>query len=377
MTPKIRPLHNKRLCGLFLAVLLLFAACNNQPQIQQQADSATPTSHPTLSPTFLTEEAKYNATLKAGNVPPPPSPLPTPTPTYFVITSTQAVDIHIFEGQSAYQERPRFQVTFSTQEWRLEDDYLHHEALADCMLALGTGGGGMPGPMIKSQIELAGYTWEVRAFPSERTISYYAVTEELASYYFILTYDKTIDENSDNPCQAAGETVINTFTTVPMPLRYEATHYTITYPVDWQVEESQESNYVVIFPPSGQTVESKIEFAYLGYEISEEDDLLEWYNQYTKLGTGEVPERTIISNGTVQLSDGSISRQLHEQHASGDGAIQAVLIQYGKLVLSINAYTTSAEMTELLKTIAAALEFHPDAPKTLAELTQATPESTK
>lgn len=155
--------------------------------------------------------------------------------------------------------------------------------------------------------------------------------------------------------------------------RYEATYYSFTYPDDREVKEANGGQYIRLSPGSAQKAENKIEFAYLGYEISGEEDLLTWYNEYAKAATGEIPTRRIVERSSREAVDGSVIRKLHEEHASGEGSLQTVLLAHGNLVLSINAYTDSESITAVLKTIADSVEFYPNAPKTLRDLTPESP----
>ncbi len=354
---------------LLFVIGVFLTSCNNKPSTPQLANVVTATSHATVSPSFLTEEAKYNATRKEDQI--TPIPLPSPTISSAIVTAiqdtNQDTNLQVFEGQSGYQGRPRFQVSFSSQVWRLVDSTLQHQEITDCMFQLNAIAGGESGPMQQSEVQLAGYAWEVRNFPDAGVISYYTLTDNGETFLFIVTYPRGMASETNNPCQTAGEVVLNTFMPLSLP-RYNATYYSFIYPNDWQVEENKESNYIVLFPAAGQAADNKIEFAYLGFEIRTEDNLLEWYNRYTQAGGIVVPERQVIEESVIELPNGMRSRRLHEQHVSGDTVVQAVLIEYGNLVLSINAYTGNPEMTERLKKIAASLEFHPDAPKTLAEL---------
>jgi hypothetical protein len=108
--------------------------------------------------------------------------------------------------------------------------------------------------------------------------------------------------------------------------RYKATYYSFLYPDERKVEEHNEGQYVRLSPSTDQKTDSKIEFAYLGFEIGEDEDLLEWYNKYTKAAVGEVPERIILARQSVTAPDGSIVRKLHEQHGLDDRVIQTISV---------------------------------------------------
>lgn len=175
MTPKIRQLMTQSRVGFFLSVIVVtLISCNNALLIRQSTDIDALASPPTLSPSFLTAEAVYNARLKEEPPTPPLSPLPTPTPAFTVITSTEDGNLLIFRGSSAYQETPQFQITFSPQIWHLVDTTLHHQQLPGCTLELNPAVGEEMGPLDKSTAQLAGYAWEVRSFPAAGRISYFA-----------------------------------------------------------------------------------------------------------------------------------------------------------------------------------------------------------
>lgn len=352
---------------LLFAVMVWLAGCNNQPLASQQASSIPATSHPTVSSSFLTEEAKYNVSHKAEPFTPTPHPLPSPTSAAAVVATTQGTNLQVVEGESGYPGSPRYQVAFAPQVWSLVDSRLQHQTIDDCALQLHTIAGEESGSVQRSKAHLGGYLWEVRNFLDAGVISYYTSTDKGEAFLFMMTYPKKMASDTNNPCQAAGEVVLNTFKLLSLP-RYDATYYSFAYPNDWQVEENKKSNYIVLYPVAGQAHDNKIEFAYLGFEIRPEDNLLDWYNRYTQAGGVVVPERQIIEENVVELPNGVRSRRLHEQHVSGSTVVQTVLIEYGNLVLSINAYAGNQDMTERLKKIAASLEFHLDAPKTLAEL---------
>lgn len=199
--------------GVVIALLLLLVACDaNRPTVQESPLAMATTTH---SPTYLTAEAEYHILLtEQALTPSPPQPTATPSTIAVTIPSPHDPELRIYEGSSVYQVNPRFQVTFAAPTWQLHETVLHHQAFADCQLNLYAEAMGMTGPMHESQITLANIQWMVRAFPSGGLISYYGKTESLAAYLFGITYSPDTDEDQINACQAAGEAVIATLTTI-------------------------------------------------------------------------------------------------------------------------------------------------------------------
>jgi hypothetical protein len=144
---------------------------------------------------------------------PTPTPLPssTPTPFYSVLATPAGAAQQTFEGHSIYQETPRFQVTFASTQWRAVETTLQHQQFTDCRLDLYAGFGEVRGPSYKSQVTLAGVTWNVGIAPVEGLISYYGVSKQLASYLFRVRYPPNASEDDVKRCQNAAEEIIATF----------------------------------------------------------------------------------------------------------------------------------------------------------------------
>lgn len=178
------------------------------------------------------------------------------------------------------------------------------------------------------------------------------------------------------PVVGASSDVVTALTTEDIShqeewLPYEATYYSFSYPPDREVTEGFGGQYVALYPTeessSGETL--KIELAYLGYEITPEDDLLEWYNLYERLGgIEEVPEREILETRSEVQPDDTVTHRLHILNTSAHSRSQVILLTYGRLVLSFNAYIHDDRMTDVLRNLADSIVFHPDAPRTKAEL---------
>lgn len=180
--------------------------------------SATPrpTSHPTVSASYLTSEAEHQRRLHEESSPTPiPLSTATPTPFYLVMPAPQATNQLIFEGSSVYQETPHFQVIFDSMQWFAVERVLHHQQLTDCTLDLYAMSGETQGPMQETQMRLPNATWTVRSFPAAYLISYYGVTPQQASYLFRVNYGAGADETAIAACRSAAEAVIATFTVLP------------------------------------------------------------------------------------------------------------------------------------------------------------------
>jgi hypothetical protein len=177
----------------------------------------TPLPPPQLSAEFLTAEAEYQQNLLKWT--PTPEP-PTPTPIYFpyLLTPHPQEDLLIFRGRSAYQEHPRFEVTFDSKLWRLEDSeegpVLIHNTIEGCRVVLMAIGRGMIEMPTILQKELAGYPVEVREFRQSGFISYGFSIDE-GYYPFLLSFMPGANESAARECQVAGEAVLDTFRLAP------------------------------------------------------------------------------------------------------------------------------------------------------------------
>lgn len=171
----------------------------------------TPLPSPTLSVEFLTAEAEYQQRL-LRQTPTSFPPTPTPTPSYVLLPGAQK-GMMLLRSHSLYQERPLFEMTYAEAAWRLEDTndgpVLVHNTITGCRLlwlALPTEMAEAP---VIEQKELAGYTVEVRKFSRSGTIAY-GFSIDRGYYPFGLFFPSL----AMNECQAAGETVLNTFRVV-------------------------------------------------------------------------------------------------------------------------------------------------------------------
>jgi len=167
---------------------------------------------PTLSAEFLTAEAEYQQWL-LRHTPTPFPPTSTPTPSYVLLPGTEKGTV-LRQSCSPYQERPLFAIVYAEAAWRLEDTaegpILVHNTIAGCrLLWLGLPAEMAEAPLIE-QKELAGYTVEVRKFRRSGTIAYGFAIDR--SYY---PFGLFFSSHGMNECQAAGETVLNTFRVVP------------------------------------------------------------------------------------------------------------------------------------------------------------------
>lgn len=163
-------------------------------------------------------------------------------------------------------------------------------------------------------------------------------------------------------------------TAIPAPAGW-ATHqgrfFSFPYPDGWRVEDAGTGHYIALYPLQGDS-RRKIEIAYLGREIEEEDDLLAWYQAYSRAAHGEpLPETRVLHAEASPRADGSQRRVLHIAVVTEMGPSQAVMVTYGRLVLSIGTYTHEEAATDILRRIAESLEFTPHAPATLDELRNA------
>lgn len=193
-----------------VAAALLVACSQTVPQSAAPVVNS-PTAIQTLSPTFLTSEAVYNARVAAGELPTTISPLPTATP--HVFPSAEDATFVIYQGRAAYQAEPEFQVAYRTEQWRLSDYILVHQMLPSCQLDLMGIGMEMLTRAIEHQQQLAGYTWEARSFPPEQTISYSTAPEE-GTYLFLITYAPSLTPEQVEQCHFDSEAVLDTFAVV-------------------------------------------------------------------------------------------------------------------------------------------------------------------
>jgi hypothetical protein len=163
---------------------------------------------PTLSAEFLTAEAEYQQRL-LRQTPMPFPPTPTPTPSYVLLPGVQKGMV-LLRSHSIYQERPLFEIAYAEEAWRLEDTddgpVLVHNTIEGCRLLWLLLPTEMAEAPIIEQKELAGYSVEVRKFGQSGTISYGFSIDR--SYY---PFGLFFLPNAMNECQAAGETILNTF----------------------------------------------------------------------------------------------------------------------------------------------------------------------
>ena len=60
---------------------------------------------------------------------------------------------------------------------------------------------------------------------------------------------------------------------------YEGLWYSFLYPSTWRVEDHDRGEFVVIYPSDEDVLAgSKIEIAFIAYEISDAQDLRSWYD---------------------------------------------------------------------------------------------------
>lgn len=180
------------------------------------SQTITPLPPPTLSAEFLTAEAEYQQNLLEWP-PTPEPPITTPTPSYLLAPHSQE-GLLIFRGRSAYQEHPRFEVTFDSNLWRLEEHeegpVLIHRTIEGCRLVLMAIGRGMIEMPTILQKELAGYPVEVREFRQSGLISY-GFSMEQAYYGFGLQIPPDAGDSAVKECQVSGERVLDTFRLAP------------------------------------------------------------------------------------------------------------------------------------------------------------------
>jgi hypothetical protein len=176
----------------------------------------TPPPSPKLNAEFLTAEAEYHQKLLEWT-PTPEPPITTPTPSYLLAAHPQE-GLLIFRGRSAYQEHPRFEVTFDSHAWQLEDSQegpvLIHHTVEGCRVVLMAIGRSMMEMPTIMQKELAGYPVEVRKFRQSGLISY-GFSIERAYYAFVLLIPPDADDSAVKECQISGETVLDTFRLAP------------------------------------------------------------------------------------------------------------------------------------------------------------------
>lgn len=152
---------------------------------------------------------------------------------------------------------------------------------------------------------------------------------------------------------------------------YQAPFYSFDYPSDWKIEVSEKGDYVTIHSPERNTFGGdRIEFAFLGYEITESQDLLSWYDMYYRAAHGDLPPNVEVLSyqRPGQEDENGVWQRLHVAVINELGASQAIMLAHGHLVLSIGAYTHDGETTETLVKIADSLRFSSNAPRTLSEL---------
>ncbi len=125
-------------------------------------------------------------------------------------------------------------------------------------------------------------------------------------------------------------------------------------------------------PQPTEDSHGKIEIAYWGREIGEEESLLTWYQAYLRAAHGEpLPEIQVLHDERSPQPDGSQRRVLHTALITEMGPSQAIRITHGRLVLSIGTYTHDKAATQILRRIAESIEFAPNAPRTINELLSA------
>lgn len=154
---------------------------------------------------------------------------------------------------------------------------------------------------------------------------------------------------------------------------YRAPFYSFDYPGDWKVEASEKGDYVIIHSSEHNTFGGdRIEFAFLGYEIAENQDVLSWYDMYYRAAHGDLPPNIeVLSHQRLgQEDEKGVRQRLQVAVINELGASQAIMLVHGQLVLSIGAYTHDAEMTKTLVKIADSFRFAPDAPALSRSYTQ-------
>jgi len=169
---------------------------------------------PTLSAEFLEQERQYQEWMQTrvaeGVLTPTVTPTGTPTPTPIPANTP---GYFIFQGEEGLGNAI-FRVTYAADEWELENATLMHRRLLDCNFNLDPLAGGVPGPRIDSEIELAGFQWSTRYFPSVKRSSYEL---DLGEHYFFfgLSFSPNVEEGAMEKCQSAAEKVIGTFELEP------------------------------------------------------------------------------------------------------------------------------------------------------------------
>lgn len=154
---------------------------------------------------------------------------------------------------------------------------------------------------------------------------------------------------------------------------YQLPFFSIDYPSGWQIKASDDGTYVAIYPPELDPYErNKIEIAYLGAEIREDQDLRTWSDMYYRVFHGSDPRRVDVVDfqSSPQEDEKGIGRKLYEAILNEWGISQDVLLTHGRLVLSISTYTDDVHTKRILLRIADSLKFASNAPRTLGELYQ-------
>ncbi len=171
----------------------------------------TPVTTVTQSPSFRATEEVYNQRLSAtqtrqAQIIPTPTPTPRTTPT----PRPAGPGLAIYDGASTYNPLPKFQLVYTTNEWKQSEEGLDHQAIAGCSLALHPPARGMVGPTTQRQAYFGGYTWDAKIWVQEGVIGYTLNTD---NRYFLLElrWPKDGEQSVRNQCEQAGEKVLDTF----------------------------------------------------------------------------------------------------------------------------------------------------------------------
>lgn len=157
---------------------------------------------------------------------------------------------------------------------------------------------------------------------------------------------------------------------------YEGLWYSFLYPSTWRVEDHDRGEFVVIYPSDEDVLAgSKIEIAFIAYEISDAQDLRSWYDRYLQASQGNAYVRPNILRYQSSRTEQGLSRQeLHTAVTNEVGPSQSIKITHGRLVLTVVTYTHSAVMTQILEGVASSIRFSLNAPRSAVELSNSNQE---
>jgi hypothetical protein len=156
----------------------------------------------------------------------------------------------------------------------------------------------------------------------------------------------------------------------PQQTRY----YSLRTPAGWSVSETDNGRHVVITPPD-QSFPSKIDIAYIGYDVRPIGSLSQWYSAYPGFG-GNGPVA-----GAPPLIGASEVRTMSPYNAAGveiqrvgvrawkgqGDEVYFVVLAYGNLVLAATIYTHEQPAIDLLERITTTIRFTPDAPHSVKD----------